>query len=174
MKILQGDVWKRRGVSLLWDSGTLSALASPREVVTIRQFFAMVGSWPDDLPCNSGNTAVVAGLDGCMDILDPASAEDWLKEDVLSAILGFQDHYGLDAALVFWLPSVGKRRIRMNPATESYSWACSAPHAEKRLDLGRILWAGAQADVGRIIAPGHTNSDPDGPAWIGLYHPRLS
>ena len=28
MKILQGDVWKRRGVSLLWGSEALSALAT--------------------------------------------------------------------------------------------------------------------------------------------------
>ena len=174
MKILQEDVWKRRGVNLLWDSGTLSALALPAEVVTIRQFFAMVGHWPDDLPCNDGNTLVVAGLEGCMDILDPKGAENWLKSDVLSATLRFQDHYSLEAALVFWLPSGGERRIRMNPATESYSWVCSAPHSRETLDLGRILWAGAEADVSRIIASDHTNADPDGPAWIGLHHPRLS
>ena len=62
MKILQGDVWKRRGMSLLWGGGALSTLALPQDVLSIRQFFAMVGKWPDDLPCNCGNTLVVAGL----------------------------------------------------------------------------------------------------------------
>ena len=33
MKILQGDVWKRRGVSLLWGGEALSMLAQPQQVV---------------------------------------------------------------------------------------------------------------------------------------------
>ena len=41
MKILQDDVWKRRGMSLLWGGETLSALAQPLSVVSIRQFFAL-------------------------------------------------------------------------------------------------------------------------------------
>ena len=61
MKVLQGDVWKRRGVSLLWAGETLSALSQPQNVVSIRQFFAMVGNWPGDLPSNDGDTLVVAG-----------------------------------------------------------------------------------------------------------------
>lgn len=173
MKILQGDVWKRRGVSLLWGGEALSVLAQPQQVVSIRQFFAMVGQWPDDLPCNAGNTLVVAGLEGCIDLLPPDEAEDWLKRDCLPAILQFQDEFDGSGALVFWMPT-GKNRVKMNRATEGYSWVCSAPHSNQHLDLGRILWAGAEADVGRIIDPDCTNSDPDGPGWIGLHHPRLS
>lgn len=173
MKILQGDVWKRRGVSLLWGGEALSVLAQPQSVVSIRQFFALVGTWPDDLPCNDGNTLVVAGLEGCIDLMDPIEAEAWMKSDLLPAVLAFQDEYSLEAALVFWLPT-GKSRVKMNRATEAYSWLCSAPYSNQHLDLGRILWAGAEADVGRIIDPDCTNSDSDGPAWIGLHHPRLS
>lgn len=173
MKILQGDVWKRRGVSLLWDAETLSVLAQPWQVVSIRQFFALVGQWPDDLPCNSGNTLVVAGLEGCVDLMDPVEGETWMKSDLLPAVLAFQDEFSLEAALVFWLPT-GKNRVKMNRATEAYSWVCSAPNSHQNLELGRIFWAGAEADVGRIIAPDFTNTDPDGPGWIGLHHPRLS
>ena len=116
MKILQGDVWKRRGVSLLWGGEALSALAQPQQVVSIRQFFAMVGQWPEDLPCNGGNTLVVAGMEGCVDLMDPIEAETWLKSDLLPAVLAFQDEYSLEAALVFWLPT-GKNRVKMNRAT---------------------------------------------------------
>ena len=108
-----------------------------------------------------------------VDLLDPIEAEKWLMSDLLPAILAFQDEYSLEAALVLWLPT-GKNRVKMNRATEAYSWVCAAPHSNQYLDLGRILWAGAAADVARIINPDCTNSDPDGPAWIGLYHPRLS
>ncbi len=173
MKTLQGDVWKRRGVSLLWSPEALSTLATAKEVVSIRQFFALLGNWPDDLPSNDGNTLVVAGLEGCIDLMSPEEAEEWLKSDLLPAILEFQDEYSLEAALVFWLPD-GKRRIRMNRATEAYSWICAAPNSGQTLDLGRILWAGAEADVGRILDDSQPNKDPDGPAWIGLHHPRLS
>ena len=173
MKILQGDVWKRRGISLLWGGESLSALATPADVVSIRQFFKLVGNWQSDLPCNDGNTLVVAGLEGCVDLMEPEEAESWLKSEFLPAVLAFQDEYSLEAALVFWLPT-GKSRVRMNRATEAYTWICSAPHSNQHLDIGRILWAGAEADVGRIIDSDNTNPDPDGAAWIGLHHPRLS
>lgn len=173
MKILQGDVWKRRGVSLLWEADSLSALSKPEDVVSIRQFFALVGKWPNDLPCNDGDTLVVAGLEGYVDLMEPEEAEVWLKSEFLPAVLSFQDEYSLGAALVFWLPT-GKSRVRMNRATEAYTWICSAPNSNQQLDLGRILWAGAEPDVGRIIDPDNTNPDPDGAAWIGLHHPRLS
>jgi len=173
MKVLHGDVWKRRGLSLLWDAKTLSVLAEPKRVVSIRQLFALIGNWPADLPCNDGRALVVAGLEGCLDILKPADAEQWLENDFRPAILAFQDRYGLEAAIVFWLPT-GKNRFRMNAATEAYSWLCSAPHSNVRLELGRILWAGAEGDVRRVIDPGCTNTDADGPAWIGLNLSRLS
>jgi hypothetical protein len=173
MKILQGDVWKRRGVSLLWGGEALFQLAQPQDVVSIRQFFAMVGRWPEELPCNAGDTLVVAGLEGCVDLMEPIEGEAWMKADLLPAVLAFQDQYSLEAGLVFWLPT-GKTRVKMNSATEAYSWVCSAPYSNQQLDLGRILWAGAAADVGRIIDPNCTNSDSDGPGWIGLHHPRLS
>lgn len=117
--------------------------------------------------------ASVAGLEGCVDLMEPEEAESWLKLEFLPAVLAFQDEYSLEAALVFWLPT-GKSRVRMNRATEAYTWICSAPHSNQHLDIGRILWAGAEADVGRIIDSDNTNPDPDGAAWIGLHHPRLS
>jgi len=173
MKILQDDIWKRRGVSLLWGADSLSNLVKPKDVLSIREFFALVGNWPNDLPCNNGNTLVVAGLEGCIDLMEPEMAEVWLKSEFLSAVLAFQDEYSLEAALIFWLPT-GKNRIRMNRATEAYTWVCSAPYSDQHLDIGRILWAGAEADVGRIIDPGNINPDPDGVAWVGLHHPRRS
>jgi len=133
----------------------------------------MVGNWPDDLPSNEGNTLVVAGLEGCMDLMEPSEAETWLREELLPAILTFQDKFALEASLVFWLPT-GKNRVKMNRATEAYSWICAAPFSTRQLDLGRILWAGAELDVGRIIDQKTANFDPDGIAWIGLHHPRLS
>ncbi|WP_263354237.1 hypothetical protein [Acidicapsa acidisoli] len=173
MKVLHGDVWTRRGMNLLWDGKALSALAEPQSVVSIRQFFAMIGNWPADLPCNEGKALVVAGLEGCLDIMKPGDAERWLDQHLGPAIDAFGRKYELGAALVFWMPT-GKNRFRMNAASEAYSWLCSAPHGHERIEIGRILWAGAEADVRRIIDPKCANSDADGPAWIGLNLTRLS
>ncbi len=173
MRTLRENRWQRRGISLLWDSSALAGLAAPSEVFSMRQFAALAGHWPDDLPSNAGNALVVGGLEGCLDLLSPPDAEQWLESDLRRVIVQFQGYYNSDAALVFWLPT-GRGRVRMNRASETYFWVCGAPYTGQRLDLGRILWAGAEADAARIIDPTSTNVDPDGPAWIGLYHPRLS
>jgi hypothetical protein len=41
------------------------------EVWSLRQFLQSQGRWPDDLPSNDNQTLVVAGLDGCLDLLAP-------------------------------------------------------------------------------------------------------
>lgn len=173
MRTLTEPRWQRRGISLLWNSAALASLAAPHEVVSIRQLFALAGNWPDELPSNSGNALVVAGVDGCLDLLTPEDAERWLESDLRDIILRFQGHYGGDAALIFWLPT-GHDRVRVNPASQAYTWICAAPYNNQRLDLGRVLWSGAEGDVLHILDPKHSNREADGPGWIGLHHPRLS
>ena len=65
-------------------------------------------------------------------------------------------------------------RVRMTRATESYVWHFAPPWQGQTLPLGRILWSGAESDVGRILDPREENQDFDGPAWVGLHHPRIS
>ena len=173
MKILQGDGWKRRGMNLLWGSATLASIAPPEEIMSIRQFFNHAKAWPEDLPSSNGTMAVVAGLEGCIDLLLPQEAEEWLRDAFRPAVSSFEEAFGLGASLIFWLPT-GRKRIHMNAATEAYSWSCALPHGHERLDLGNALWAGAESDVQRIIDPACINQDVDGPAWIGLHHTRLS
>jgi hypothetical protein len=133
----------------------------------------MVGNWPNDLPCNSGDTLVVAGLEGCIDLMEPEEAEGWLKSEFLPAVLAFQDEYSLRGCIGFLVAHWQKPSTHVIVQRKLNSWVCSAPHSNQHLDLGRILWAGAEADVGRVLDPDDTNPDPDGAAWIGLHHPRL-
>jgi hypothetical protein len=44
----------------------------------------------------------------------------------------------------------------------------------KTVPVGRCLWAGADSDTRRILDGREANQDPDGAAWIGLNHPRIS
>ncbi len=169
MKVLRNNAWTRRGCSLLWDPGALSSFAEPSEVLSLRQFFAMARAWPDDLPSNEGRALVVAGLEGCLDALTPADAEEWVERQLKQRVFAFQDEYQGDAALVFWLPG-GRKRISQALASGDYLWS---GHGDARFAIGRLLWAGAQSDAERIVI-GPIDADADGDAWCGMYHPRIS
>ncbi len=173
MITVQGDRWKRRGFSLLWEPRVLTTVIAPTAVVSIRDFFALRKAWPDDLPGSEGDALVVAGLDGCLDSLSEQDAVSWLENDVKSAVLSFQEHYEGQAALILWLAS-GRTRIGMDLADEEYFWRFSATKDGARLPLGRCLWGGAEADVGRILVSEEKNPDFDGEAYVGLHHPRIS
>jgi hypothetical protein len=173
MRTVEGDVWKRGGLSLLWGPEALSEIAKPAEVASIRDLFALVGKWPQDLQSNGGQTLVVAGVEGCIDCLSPAEASEWIEGDLRSLLRSFQEEYEGQGALVLWLPT-GRQRITMNRATEAYSWKCNAPFSGHTVELGRGLWGGAESDAHRIIDSRAANRDPDGAAWIGLHHARLS
>jgi hypothetical protein len=173
MKLQKHGSWKRRGISLLWEAGALREVLDPSEVVSIRQFFELSQAWPEDLPGSSGAALVVAGLEGCLDVLDAGDGETWLEADLRPAILSFQQEYEQDGALIFWLPS-GKRRVHMHRATEEYVWRRGGSGAHLELPLGRCLWSGAESDVARILVSDAPKPDPDGDAYVGLYHPRIS
>ena len=173
MQIMTNQTWTRRGVSILWDANALSMIAKDSKVISIRQFFALCGKWPDDLPASDGDALVVAGLEGILDILSAEDAAAWLEDDLKSAMFSFQDEYQGDAALIFWTPG-GRNRIRPNMAAATYGWKCAAPHGRQMIHIGRNLWGGAENELCRIILSDEANPDPDGPAWGGLFHPRLS
>lgn len=173
MRLAKDKTWSRRGLSLLWSPELLAEIAKPEEALSIRGFFDLARKWPDDLPSGGGQTLVVAGVEGCIDVLPPSEAETWLEEELRPRVLGFQEEYESQTALVFWLPA-GRQRLRMTPATDSYLWLCAPPWQGQTLPLGRLLWSGAESDVGRIIDPREKNQDADGPAWGGLHQPRIS
>lgn len=174
MTTLLDTTWNCRGMALIWDAASLFQFSEISEIVTMRQFFQLI-DWPDDLPSNNGRALVVAGLEACLDTLTPADAECWLQEDLKTRVLQFQDEYENQAALIFWLPA-GRTRLTLNRAAGAYLWRCDATDKKNTLQFGKCLWAGAEPDARRIIKGenGKAKSDPDGAAWIGLHHPRIS
>ena len=165
MRQLLDTVWQRRGTSWLWDEEARNQVCTASEVWSLRQFLRAVGNWPEDLPSNGSNTLVVAGLDGSLDLLGPTDAESWLGDTIKPAILSFQDEYGGDAALVFWLPG-GNARIKAQAATDEVSWLCHSPHGHQ-IDLGRILWGQANEYPQEILLR-------DSGKAAGLFHLRIT
>ena len=90
---------------------------------------------------------------------------DWLADTIKPAVLSFQDEWGSDGALVFWLPG-GHNRIRANAATDEVSWLCHTPHGHQ-IDLGRILWGQANEYPQEILLR-------DGGRPAGLFHLRIT
>jgi len=166
MRSLLDTVWQRHGVSWIWDEEARNRVCIAGEVWSLRQLLRSVGHWPDDLPSNGNNTLVVAGLEGSLDLLIPQDAETWLGDVIKDAILSFQDEYGGEAALVFWLP-LGHGRIKVQPATDAVAWLCEAPHRGSQLDFGRILWGEAREYPQEILLR-------EGGKPAGLFHLRIT
>jgi hypothetical protein len=164
--------WSHRGFALLWDVNTLADLVAPKEVLSLRQFFAHVDAWQDDLPAANGNAMVVSGFEGCLDILDSNDAVSWLETDLKEVILSFQDYYQGEACLILWVPS-GRARISMKGSTEEYYWKHRSAGPDG-LPVGRLLFSGAENEVERIMNTDDSNADYDGKTWVGLHHPRIS
>lgn len=173
MRVHRQGAWRRRGFSLLWDPQVLTEIVSPSTVVSIREFFAIRRSWPDELPGAGGDALVVAGFEGCIDALSEHDAVGWLEHDLKPAVLSFQEHYEGQAALILWVAS-GRTRVGMELADENYYWKVSPARDAARLTLGRCLWGGAEADVARILVSDEKDPDVDGKAYVGLHHPRIS
>lgn len=168
MRQLLDTVWQRRGTSWVWDEEARNQICAASEVWSLRQFLRTSkapGNWPDDLPSNGGKTLVVAGLDGSLDLLTPTDAEAWLGDAIKPAILSFQDEWGSDGALVFWLPG-SHNRVRANAATDEVGWLCHAPHGHQ-IDLGRILWGQANEYPQEILLR-------EGGKPAGLFHLRIT
>lgn len=163
--------WSRRGFALLWCPETLALIGKPAEVCSLRQFFAMVDDWPDDLPLG-GDTIIVSGVEGCIDVLEAEDAEQWIESDLRQAILSFQDYYQGGAGLILWLPS-GRNRIAMRGASEEYFYRHRGA-GEEGLHIGRLLWSGAENELERIMNTDDENADYDGKHYAGLHHPRIS
>ena len=168
MRQLRDPVWQVRGTSWLWDEEARNQICAASEVWSLRQFLRASkapSDWPSELPSNGGRTLVVAGLDGSLDLLTPTDAEVWLSDAIKPAILSFQDEWGSDGALVFWLPG-GHNRIRAHPATDEVGWLCHAPHGHQ-IDLGRILWGQANEYPQEILLR-------EGNRPAGLFHLRIT
>lgn len=176
MQTLWGNGWAKYGTALLWNRHLLQPITQTDQVYSLRQFLRLaqqpLDHWPEDLPANHGKTLVVAGLDSCLEVLDPDDAQNWLTDTLRPALLRFQDQYQGDKGLVFWLPE-GQARIQYSPAEPSYHWKLGLS-GQVTFPLLQSLWSGAAQDACHIMATENRQADPIGKEWSGLHLERIS
>ena len=165
MRQLRDPVWQVRGTSWVWDEEARNQVCTASEIWSLRQFLRAQNNWPSDLPSNGGRTLVVAGLGGALDLLTPEDSETWLSDTIRSGILSFQEDWGSDGALVFWMPG-GDKRLKRRAATDEVDWLCHAPNGQ-HVEFSRVLWGQAGEYTQEILL-----RDGSGPA--GLFHLRIT
>lgn len=163
------EAWARCGLTVLWGAEALRDVASPDQVLPLRTLFGWRGNWPSDLPANAGHALVATGLEATLDCLAQPDAADWVAADLRDLVLGFQDAYQGQRALVLWLPS-GHQRVTYDAPADAWMWTTAD---NCRLPLGRLLFSGAEQDVSRISPPGWRGA-AEGAGLIGLHQVRLS
>jgi hypothetical protein len=162
---LRDDVWKRRGISVLWDGDTLSQFNAASKIISLRRFFELYeAGWPeDDMPFINDSAVMVAGLDVMIDALTLEEVVDWVEQQVYTKIQSFQSSVD-NCALIFWMAE--KSRWLENASENSYNWWLSGNYRQQNFPIGRCIWNGAQNGVKRI--------ESEKGQWLGLYHQRIS
>jgi len=170
---LEVDIWMTCGISLLWDAHSLRRLCDADRVRSVRDLLRLSqADWSEEeLKLVNDRAMVVAGLDAAMDAMSPTQATEWLEDIFYPVVRDFQLRVadgGNEAALVLWLADA--KRIHHNAADDTYHWRCAGEHHGETIPLGRCIWNGAQDSVRRIMVAGPESK----PAWVGLFHPRIS
>jgi hypothetical protein len=164
---MKDDVWKRRGISVLWDGNTMAKMDAASSVISLRRFFELFEeSWPEEkMPLVKGRALIVAGVDVSIDALNPEAAIKWMEDEVYPKIYDFQSWAGSDFSLVLWMAD--QNRWKENTSANTYEWLLGGKQKGELFPIGRCIWNGAQNDVRHIEAG-------DQAKWIGLYLERIS
>ncbi|MGG0940181.1 hypothetical protein ABHN11_29705 [Brevibacillus centrosporus] len=171
--VINGSSWTRRGISLLWDSNSLSAMCQVEQIHSLRQFlYYYQTEWPEELHSADGFALIVAGLDTIFDTMEPEALTDWLERVFYQALLSFQHAYEGQCGLIFWLPE-GQKRIVQNMTDGLFYWKLSGEYHGETITLSSCLWNGAARDA-KLISRSSTLHDVTERDCIGLFHPRIS
>lgn len=166
---LTDNVWKRRGINILWSGKALTELKAAPKVVSLRRFFELQeNGWPEEeIPWVNDAALIVAGLDVAIDALPMEEAEDWIEQQVYSKILDFQGCFEGQSSLIFWMAD--EKRWSEVAGDNAFEWYLDGQYKGQRLALGRCIWNGAQNGVRRIEVSENGKAN-----WVGLHHHRIS
>lgn len=170
--LINFDLWTRQGITVLWDGDQLNNLCEAKDVISLRRFLDLYkAGWPDDdLPLINDKALVVAGLESCIDALNPNDAVEWLSDVIYQAIISYQQEVadgGNQAALILWIAE--QRRLQYQTSDDVWYWHCGTEYKDEKIPLSRCLFNGAYRDQ----RPLHI-TDGNKEFCVGIYHPRIS
>lgn len=166
------DVWKRQGISLLWNPEALAEICRSDQVISLYQFFQLFKSgWSQEqlapMMVASGRALVVAGLETALDAHEIDEIVEWVEQELYPVMRRFQQEVadgGRGAALILWIAEARRFDAKKDP--EYHFWITK--DTRTRIDLARALFNGASNDL-RAIYANESAAQP-----LGLYHPRIS
>ena len=172
MHKLEDDVWKRQGISLIWDAESLMSICCPYQVISLYRFFQLANArWSEEqlepLMVNDGRALVVAGLETALDAHDVDDVVEWIEQELYPVMRRYQQDVadgGREAALIFWIAE--HRRFKGMTTNPDYDWVTK--DTKTKINLTRALFNGASNDS-QPICPNKSDDQS-----IGLYHPRIS
>ena len=155
---LTDSVWKRKGVSVLWDNNILKELVKQQQAISLKEFFNLYDNgWPESSPFINDDMLLIAGLDSALSTLSSQEAEEWMINQVYPKIYDFHQWAEGQYALVFWMPD--SKRWRENIENNRYFWIIDGMSKGTEIELGNGIWNGAQKSLRKIESNG---------SWLGL------
>lgn len=149
---MSSSTWQRRGSSVVYNRHMLGPLIAADCLVSLREALGWLRQWPDEPPGN-GHTALVGGLETCLEVLSPAAAEDFLRRQVRPLILEFQSRWD-QRGLVFGF-GCPSQRFRLDAREEVLF---SHPQGGV-VRLSSSLWNGAaKQDLYRLLTKDPTTN----------------
>lgn len=166
---IKTEIWKRTGITVLWDLQSVSESIINFEIITINQLFKfLVNGWPEELPSFNDSAIVVSGLESILDTLDAKESEQWLEKRLYPLLLEFQNEYEGQAALIFLIPQ-GKIKIKYITAKDTFEWLYNNYGKNEYIPFSLSLWNGAEKDVKYVYVECEENYIKG-----GLYLQRIS
>jgi len=170
MGLVEDDVWKRRGFTILWDPTALGDVcADPSEIISLRQFFAFQKKWPEELPSSNGSATIVTGLEGCIERVSLGDAEQWMADNIRLLMHQYQDHFS-DDALIFWMPG-GKSRVEEVATDDSFTWTT---YRKEKVNLSRALFGGVFNDANKLMRSHSDGRGQKATMWVGVHLLRIA
>jgi len=146
MRDMSSSAWLRRGSSIVFDRYALGSLIGGGALVSLREALGWMHAWPSEPP-GSGPTVLVCGIETFLDVLEPAKAEEFLKNRVNPFVQEFQSRWD-QRGLVFGF-GTHERSFKVTFVDEEVLFI---RRDGERVRLSYSLWDGsATMNVARLI-----------------------
>ena len=146
MREMSSSAWLRRGSSIVFDRFTLGPLIGGGALVSMREALGWMNAWPAEPPGN-GQTVLVCGIETFLDVMEPAEAQNFLKNRVNPFVQEFQARWD-QRGLVFGF-GTHERSFEVTPSEEEVLFI---RRNGERVRLSSSLWnGGATMNIARLV-----------------------